>query len=176
MAKSPLKDGRVTYKTKLNFVLYQLKSNNIFDEEILELGSGSGWLTKELEERGYNITSFDKDNQADIQADFLEYDFGGKYKVIIALEFLEHGFFTEKVISILEKDGVLIASFPNPRFDGLMQFLSWNGIYNTKNKYHYLEHINLFYPEEVPLKLLQKKTILKICYMVCWKNQDSNNI
>ena len=96
MAKSPLKDGRVTYKTKLNFVLVQLKSNNISDEEILELGSGSGWLTKELKERGYKITSFDKDNQADIQADFLEHGFGKKYKVIIALEFLEHGFFTKR--------------------------------------------------------------------------------
>ena len=161
-------DKGFTNKIKVKFVLEQLELSNIKDEEILEIGSGSGWLTEQLKEKGYNITSFDKDNEADIQADFLEYKFEKKYKVIIALEFLEHGFFTDKVISILEKDGILIATFPNPRFDGLMQFLSWNGIYNSQWKYHYLEHVNLFYPKEVPLKLLTKKSIFKICYMVCW--------
>jgi len=170
MAKVIIKDDRFPNRAKSKFVIEQLKVNDInADDEILELGSGSGWLTKQLRARGYNITSFDKDNRADIQADFLEYKFDKKFKVIIALEFLEHGFFTEKVISILEKDGILIATFPNPRYDALMRFLAWKGIFNSDWKYHFLEHVNLFYPEEVPLKLLRNKTLFKICYMACWK-------
>lgn len=160
-----------TNRLKYNFVVDQLKRHGIGNQEILELGSGSGWLTRLLRGKGYCVTSFDKDNRADIQADFSTYKFDKNYKAIVALEFLEHGFFTEKVMSILDTEGILIATFPNPRFDGLMQFLAWNGIYNSQWKYHYLEHVNLFYPEEVPLQLVAKKSILWVCFMACWKKK-----
>lgn len=159
-------------KKKLKFVLEQLQKNNIYNtDNIIDVGSGTGWLTKSLIS-GYNVTCFDKNGLADITGDILTYQFRKKYKVVLALEFLEHGFFTEKVINLIEPNGYLIATFPNPKLDGLMRLLAWNNIVNGKFKYEYLEHINLFEPEEIPLKIIEKESLFWICNMVCYKKVE----
>jgi len=192
MGYSALPTGtRAADRQKLKFVLKTLVKNSINIKDILDLGAGTGWLADALRKEGYQVTTFDKNDLAystksyenklgvnfllssseSLKGDFLKYKFKKKYDVIIALEFMEHGFFTEKIIEIMKEGGILIASFPNPKLDGLMRFLSWNGIWNGEYKEHYLEHINLFEPEEIPLKLLEKKSILKICYLACWKKE-----
>ena len=123
------------------------------------------YLEKNLKQLGYNIITLDRNEKADINTKIEDYNPTKKWKIIIALEVLEHGFFNAKISEILEENGTLIASFPNPKLDGIMRFLSWNGLWNSQDKQHYLEHVNLFEPEEFPLKLVDKQSLCQVCYM-----------
>jgi 2-polyprenyl-3-methyl-5-hydroxy-6-metoxy-1,4-benzoquinol methylase len=101
------------------------------NHEILEIGSGLGYLTYSLKQAGFNITGIDISNEAVSNAskkygnyykvlDVLKNSEDKKYDVIIATELIEHlkdiNLFFDSIYKILNKNGKIIITTPNKSF------------------------------------------------------------
>lgn len=99
--------------------------------EILEIGSGLGYLTYSLRRAGFNITGIDISAEAVTNAnkkfgnyykvcDVLNYTEDKKYDVIIATELIEHlediPQFFSSIYKLLKTDGKIIITTPNKSF------------------------------------------------------------
>jgi 2-polyprenyl-3-methyl-5-hydroxy-6-metoxy-1,4-benzoquinol methylase len=96
---------------------------------ILEVGSGTDWLSNRLVQNGFsNVTTLDINNTgADIVGDinkWRELQIGeNSFDVVIALEVIEHVDCLSSLCSICKRDGLIMLSSPHPKWDWLMKFL-----------------------------------------------------
>lgn len=112
------------------FIISSINANMRPPLEILDLGCGSGWLTKILSEFG-NVTGIDLSlgvakklhpNLKFVEADIITDEIEGKYNVIVSSEVIEHlitedqHIFFKKCYSLLKENGFLILTTPNKTF------------------------------------------------------------
>jgi len=131
------------------------------DANILEIGSGSGWVGDYLRSNGWlNYHGMDILPPADIVGNItdwknldIEENF---YDVIIAFEVVEHVNIYPACEALLNCGGRLLVTTPLPHTDWIMQLLERAKLNQTRTS----EHCNLHYLETVNgLFLEAKKTI-----------------
>ncbi len=83
----------------------------------LDIGSGSGNHTEVMRRFGLVVDQVDKySDKAEIQEDFMHYEFSEKYDVVFCSHVIEHqrnvGAFLDKIFDVLDDEGKLILTTP----------------------------------------------------------------
>lgn len=94
---------------------------------ILEVGSGEGWFTTRLRQRGHQVTALDLEPPADVVGDVREWRALGLpehgFDAIVALEVIEHVDCIGALSELCRPDGLIMLSSPHPRWDWAMKIL-----------------------------------------------------
>ncbi len=130
-------------RKKFRYFFYRLPK----DVKILEVGSGSGCLKKQLYEHGfYDYTGIDICPPADIVGDIknwrqLEKLTPASYDVVAAFELVEHVDCFDECFDLLKDGGQMYITTPAPHADWLLKILEWLGLNQKRTS----PHNNLLY-------------------------------
>ncbi|MDA8689433.1 class I SAM-dependent methyltransferase [Paracoccaceae bacterium] len=128
----------------------------------LDIGSGAGRHTEILRMAGLDVIQLDKYSEtAEIQADFMQYEFQEKFDIIFCSHVIEHqrnvGNFLDKIFDILNDDGLLLLSAPKHHAETLIE-----------------GHINCFYTSYFVQQLVHAGFDLKEGkYLSCWNIENA---
>ena len=122
------------------------------DAKILEIGSGSGWVGRYLNEHGWkNYVSIDLFPPADIVGDICRWrDLGltaESFDVIFAFEVVEHVDCFKPCYELLKPGGKLMVTTPVPHMDWAMKLLETLGLNQKRTS----PHDHLVYLSQAPL-------------------------
>lgn len=132
--------------------------------KILDLGCGDMWLTKHLNKQGFRCIGLDTYDKRD--SDYVR---GTAYRIpfpdnffdcVIGIEVIEHlePRAYREIKRVLKKNGKFIVTTPKPKFDFIVSILQrFRLVVDSRSP-----HINLVNLEDLPFKMLKKKTILLI--------------
>ena len=92
----------------------------------LDIGSGHGEQSRLLRKAGIDVLSLDKYHKnADLNVDFIEYDFSSKFDIILCSHVIEHqrnvGLFLDKIFDIMHKESLLIIIAPKHEAEALIE-------------------------------------------------------
>jgi len=150
-------------KWKIEYFLKQIPKNSC----ILEIGSGSGWVSDYFAKNGYtNYKGIDIVPPADIVGDIRKWkDIGIKeesFDVIIAFEVLEHVNCIKECWALIKPDGMLMVTTPVPHMDWLLVFFEFLGLNQKRTS----PHNNLIYLKDVDFFRLKKNK--NIMFLAQW--------
>lgn len=122
------------------------------EARILEVGSGDGWLGRELKGRGWtSYVGLDQRPPADIVGSILEWARAGlkpeSFDVIIAFELVEHVVCFKEMFALLRPGGLLMLTSPVPHMDWMCRLLEILGLNQKRTS----AHDHLIYFAEIPL-------------------------
>lgn len=130
--------------------------------KILDLGCGSGWMTKSLNSRNFDCIGVDihlENNHPFYKGTADEIPFpDNSFDCIIMIEVIEHikpSCYNE-INRVLKDNGIIILSTLLPKSDPFVHFLSKIKIVDP----YVTPHINLVKIETLPWKLIEKSSIL----------------
>ncbi|MEH1938930.1 MAG: class I SAM-dependent methyltransferase [Nostoc sp.] len=108
---------------------------------ILEIGSGSGWVSEYLKQNGYkHYVGIDIEPPADIVGDIREWKSLGleeqSFDVIVAFEVVEHVDCFKECFDLLKPGGQLMLTSPVPHMDWAMQLLESAGLNQKRTSPH----------------------------------------
>ncbi len=167
--KNPL--GYLANKEAVYFSIREILENNVAKEaQILEVGSGLGYLTYAIRERGFNIVGLDISSDAVEQAkkkfgdyficeDIFQYvkNNEGRFDTIILTEVIEHisnpTGFCDTLLKLLKNGGQLIITTPNK------SSFSSEEIWETE-----LPPVHLTWFSETSFKILAEQKRLSILF------------
>jgi len=130
--------------------------------KILDLGCGSGWLTKNLNALQYNCLGVDTNvetNKIFHKGTADDIPFPDKFfDCLIMIEVIEHiePSCYKEINRVLKDDGIIILSTILPKSDKFIHFLSKIGLVDP----YVTPHINLVKIETLPWKMIEKSNIL----------------
>lgn len=120
---------KIELEEKIMFSMLNKYIKNKKDARILDIGCGSGLITKKIQESGYNVEGLDFSQEAvkkainnGISAEICDLDEGinknnDKYDVVWAGDIIEHVFdpmgLLREISRVLKKDGILILCIPS---------------------------------------------------------------
>lgn len=121
------------------------------EARILEIGCGSGWVTRYLKENGWrHYTGLDLVPPADLVGDIKQWRELGlapeSFDVIIAFEVVEHVDCFQECQELLRPGGMLMVTTPLPCMDWAMRLLEAIGLNQKRTS----PHRNLVYLSRVP--------------------------
>jgi 2-polyprenyl-3-methyl-5-hydroxy-6-metoxy-1,4-benzoquinol methylase len=133
---------------KLGFLLPRLRP----EHDVLEIGSGGGWLGERLTRRGLRrYRSLDLKGPADYVGDIRDWRKLGlreaSFDFIVALEVVEHVACFEEIHALLKPGGRVFLTSPAPRWDWLCALLESAGLSQRRTSPH--DHLIAF--DRVPL-------------------------
>jgi 2-polyprenyl-3-methyl-5-hydroxy-6-metoxy-1,4-benzoquinol methylase len=153
MDKQPLL-SEISRRRKLNFITNYLQPNAL----ILEVGAGTGWFSKRLKDRGFQVVSLDLKGPADIVGDIKHWrDLKLRpqsFDAVVALEVIEHVDCLDSLCSLCKQSGLIMLSSPHPQWDWVMKILEHFRLTQMRTS----EHINLtdFKSIRLPVVLLKR--------------------
>lgn len=107
---------------------------------ILEIGSGDGWFSRHLRERGHRVTTIDLVPPADVVGDILEWRRLGleehSFDAVVGLEVIEHVDCTAAISSLCKRGGLVFLSSPHPEWDWAMRVLEAVGLNQRRTSPH----------------------------------------
>ncbi len=129
---------------------------------VLEVGSGDGWFTRQLNGHGMKVVSLDMLPPADIIGDINAWASLGlvpnSFDAVIALEVIEHVDCLKSLTVLCKPGGLVLLSSPHPRWDWVMKVLEWLHLTQRRTSAH--DHLIDF--ATIPLKRLLVKRPLGI--------------
>jgi 2-polyprenyl-3-methyl-5-hydroxy-6-metoxy-1,4-benzoquinol methylase len=122
------------------------------EARILEVGSGDGWLKREMARRGWrDYVGIDLKPPADVVGSILDWrSLGlppGSFDVVIAFEVVEHVHCFREIFDLLKPGGLLVLTSPVPRMDWLCRLLELAGLNQKRTSPH--DHLISF--RQIPL-------------------------
>lgn len=111
------------------------------DSEILEIGSGSGWVRDYFRRNGYkNYIGMDIKEPADVVGDIKDIKrlpFKEKqFDIVIAFEVIEHVDIVEECLYFLKEGGKLFLTTPLPQMDWLCMLFEQIGLNQKRTSPH----------------------------------------
>ena len=159
--------SEISRKRKLELLLRYLRPGM----RVMEVGANTGWFTRQLRQRGYDVTTLDIVAPADIVGDINDWkNLGiapGTFDVCIALEVIEHVDCMESLRSICKRDGLIMLSSPHPKWDWMMKILEKVHLTQTRTS----PHCNLTDFGRIPLPALVRKRPAYIHQVAIFRNQ-----
>lgn len=125
---------------------------------VLEVGAGSGWFTRRLRERGYQVVALDLTGPADVVGDITRWQelnlSPHSFDAVVALEVIEHVDCLSALCSLCKPEGLIMLSSPHPRWDWVMQILERFRLTQLRTS----EHCNLtdFMTIQLPIVVLKR--------------------
>ncbi len=163
--KQPLL-SEISRKKKLELFLRFVKPG----QKVLEIGSGTGWFATNLRERGFDVTTIDIEESADVVGDINQWqDLGmskGQFDAVVGWEVIEHVDCLEAIKNLVKPDGFIVLSSPHPNWDWGMKILEKIGLTQKRTS----EHDNLTDFEKIPLKKVLLKRPAHIHQIAVFKN------
>lgn len=129
---------------------------------ILEVGAGGGWLSGQLREAGFRVTTIDLAAPADIVGDITSWrELGlqpGTFDAVVAMEVIEHVDCLDALRSLCREDGLIMLSSPHPRWDWVMHLLERLRLNQARTS----EHTNLtdFATIPLPAKIFRRPLMI----------------
>jgi SAM-dependent methyltransferase len=150
-------------KKKIDYFTQQIPK----DAKILEIGSGSGWVGRYLNEHGWtNYVSIDLFPPADIVGDICKWrDLGltaESFDVILAFEVVEHVDCFEACYQLLKPGGKLMVTTPVPHMDWAMKLLERVGLNQKRTS----PHDHLVYLSQAPL--FEERKLKTVAFLAQW--------
>lgn len=139
----------IAQKKKINYFISGIDKN----AQILEIGSGTGWLSNYMKTNGWmNYSGVDIIPPADITGDIRDWKKLGlvaeSYDYIIAFEVVEHLDIFPLCYELLKTDGLLLVTTPIPAMDWFLKLLECVGLNQKRSSPHdnltKLKHNQLF--------------------------------
>ena len=129
--------SRYARRKKLDFFFRRIPR----DARILDVGCGEGWVRQWAEPRGWpDVLGIDLSAPADIVGDVNRWPELGlephSFDVVIAFEVIEHADMAQALCDLLKPDGMLMATTPVPRLDGVCQALERMGALQPRTSAH----------------------------------------
>jgi 2-polyprenyl-3-methyl-5-hydroxy-6-metoxy-1,4-benzoquinol methylase len=122
--------------------------------KVLEVGSGDGWFSRRLREKGYKVTTMDLETPADVHGDINQWRElrlqAASFDAVIGLEIIEHVDCLDAFRQLCRPDGIIMLSSPHPQWDWVMQGLEAVGLNQKRTSPH--SHLVDF--KTFPLKTL----------------------
>ena len=151
--------------------------NNIGNaQSVLEVGSGSGWFSKQLKKNGYNVTTLDLIPPADLVGDINQWKKLGiqphSFDVVVALEIIEHVDCLAALRSLCKYRGLIMLSSPHPRWDWIMKILELLHLNQKRTS----EHTNLTNFNCIKMPTLLKKRPMIIHQVAIFRNELPNKM
>jgi SAM-dependent methyltransferase len=120
---------------RINIIIPYLKK----DWKILDCACGDGWLTKSLNEKGFDCVGIDKELQKHgdkfFQFNVLKMPFkDDAFDCVISIQTLEHVLCEKEISRVLKKDRLLLAEVP--RWDLPFKILDMFGLIQAGIKEH----------------------------------------
>jgi 2-polyprenyl-3-methyl-5-hydroxy-6-metoxy-1,4-benzoquinol methylase len=155
--------SEIARKKKITYFLDEISK----DARILEVGSGTGWVTEYFRNNGYaNHANIDLEPPADIVGDINNWQELGlkqdSYDYIIAFEVVEHVDCFKACFDLLVDGGQMLLTSPIPHMDWAMKILEFFRL-NQKRTSH---HDCLVYFEKVPY--FRDKNIRTVGFLSQW--------
>jgi len=132
--------------------------------KIIDVGCGDGFFTKELRNRGYNVTAIDKNTpetapwmafQPDKVMDAMSLSFkDNTFDVAIALEVVEHVPCIPEINRVLKPKGIFFCSTPTPNTEWLRHIVVFLHLLEAQDFEHHDHIVDL---RTAPMKLLSYK-------------------
>jgi 2-polyprenyl-3-methyl-5-hydroxy-6-metoxy-1,4-benzoquinol methylase len=128
------------------------------DAHILEVGSGTGWVSQYLKKNGYaNYANIDLEPPADIVGDINNWQAlglnAGQYDYIIAFEVVEHVDCFQACADLLRDGGQMFLTTPLPHMDWVMQILEFLKLNQKRTSPHsclvYLKRVSQFTHKQI---------------------------
>ena len=141
-------------KKKIQYFLQSLP----LDARILEVGSGTGWVSMFLKKTGFaNYSNIDLTPPADIVGDINNWQAlglkAGTYDYIIAFEVVEHVDCFQSCHDLLKEGGQLLLTTPLPHMDWVMRILEFLKLNQKRTSPHdclvYLNRVSQFEHRQV---------------------------
>ena len=129
--------SRYARRKKLDFFFRHIPP----DARILDVGCGEGWVREWAEARGWpGVLGVDLCAPADIVGDVTCWPELGlarhSFDVVIAFEVIEHADMAQALCDLLKPDGMLMATTPVPRLDGVCKALERMGALQPRTSAH----------------------------------------
>lgn len=129
--------SNIARKKKIDYFLSKIDK----DANILEIGSGGGWVGKYLKENGYrNYVGMDICGPADVVGDIKDLSSlpfrEDQFDVIIAFEVIEHVDLVDECRYLLKPGGKLFMTTPVPEMDWLCLTLEMLGLNQKRTSPH----------------------------------------
>ncbi len=129
--------SRYARRKKLDFFFRRIPP----DARILDVGCAGGWVRQWAEPRGWtHIRGIDLCAPADIVGDVKRWPELGlephSFDVVIAFEVIEHADMAQALCDLLKPDGMLMATTPVPRLDGVCKALERMGALQPRTSAH----------------------------------------
>ena len=141
------------------------------ESQILEIGSGSGWVADYLKTNGWgNYTGIDILPPADIVGNILNWKNLGMKKesfdIIIAFEVIEHVDCFKECWELLKDNGMLMVTTPVPHMDWILKIMEFIGLNQKRTSPHnnltYIKNVNNFSSKKIKIiSLLSQWGIFK---------------
>jgi len=148
----------VAKQNKIKYFLIDIPKNH----KILEIGSGSGWVSDYLKNNGWeNYTGIDIVPPAEIVGDIHNWKTLGleenSFDVIIAFEVIEHVDCFKDCFDLLKPEGKLLLTTPYPLMDWFLILLEFLGLNQKRTSTHnnlvYLKKVSIFKNKKIKIIL-----------------------
>jgi len=150
--------SEVAKQKKIKYFLIDIPKNH----KILEIGSGSGWVSDYLKKNGWeNYTGIDIVPPAEIVGDIHNWKTLGleenSFDVIIAFEVIEHVDCFKDCLELLKPAGKLLLTTPYPLMDWFLILLEFLGLNQKRTSTHnnlvYLKKVSIFKNKKIKIIL-----------------------
>ena len=148
----------IAKQNKIKYFLIDIPKNH----KILEIGSGSGWVSDYLKKNGWeNYTGIDIVPPAEIVGDIHNWKTLGleanSFDVIIAFEVIEHVDCFKDCLELLKPKGKLLLTTPYPLMDWFLILLEFLGLNQKRTSAHnnlvYLKKVSIFKNKKIKIIL-----------------------
>jgi len=165
--------GMIADRKRLGLILNEV-NNPAGPMKILDLGCGNGWFVKKLNSMGIGTIGIDINLEGEtenlIRTSAYDLPFPENYfDCVLAIEIIEHlePRVYKEIGRVLKPGGKLIVTSPIPKWNWLVEILCNSGLADPL----VTPHMNCIKSEDLPFKLLKKRSFLLIEWFGVFENE-----